>query len=150
MKRIRLHVCQSIRRRKQEHIPICIYIYIYIYIHAYAYLLCIYLCQSVRRRKHEKHKCSKETNNVETDDRNVLRPPRRRLTPQCVDMILSRGQSPYYDSGVQRVRLKHDLDFRGRTSHVPRGFPGNVESANLGRDNLSREIGPRRESDARF
>ena len=35
------------------------------------------------------------------------------------------------------------LNLKGWNSHVQRGFPGNVESTNLGGDNLSREIGRR-------
>ena len=36
---------------------------------------------------------------------------------------------------------KQNLNHTGWNSQVHRGFPGNVESANLSRDNLSREIG---------
>ena len=54
------------------------------------------------------------------------------------------AQSLYYFHGFQRVRLKHNLNtvrIKGLNSHVHREFPGNVESTNRGRDNLSREIG---------
>ena len=51
------------------------------------------------------------------------------------------GQSPYLDSGLQRVWLKQNLNFEGRNSQPHREFSGNVESTNLSRDNLSREIG---------
>ena len=51
------------------------------------------------------------------------------------------GQSPYYDSGFQRVWLKQNLNFKGWSSHVHRGFPGSFESSYLSKDNLSREIG---------
>ena len=45
------------------------------------------------------------------------------------------------DSGLQIVLLKHNIDYEGWNSHVHREFPGNYESANLGRDNISGEIG---------
>ena len=48
------------------------------------------------------------------------------------------GQSPWTDSGVQRVWLKHILDVKGWWYHARRRFPG---STNLSSDNLSREIG---------
>ena len=51
------------------------------------------------------------------------------------------GQSPYKDSGFQRVGLKQNLDFKGWNSFVHRGFPIHFDSTNLSRDNLSREIG---------
>ena len=51
------------------------------------------------------------------------------------------GQSPYYDSGLRRVWLKRSLNFKGLNSHARREVPGIVESTNLSRDNLSREIG---------
>ena len=55
----------------------------------------------------------------------------------------SHGQSPYYDSGFQRVSLEHDIDSKGWNSYVHRGFPRKSESSNLSRcrDNLSRETG---------
>ena len=51
------------------------------------------------------------------------------------------GQSPYWDSGIQGVLLKHHLNFKGWNSHVHREFSGKSESSNLSRDNVSREIG---------
>ena len=53
------------------------------------------------------------------------------------------GQSPYSDSGFQRVWLKHNLRLKAWNSHVHREFPGMLESSNLGRANRSREIGRR-------
>ena len=50
-------------------------------------------------------------------------------------------QSPYQDSGVRRVRLKHNLKSKGWNSRAHREFARNVESANLSRDILSRKIG---------
>ena len=43
--------------------------------------------------------------------------------------------------GFQRVRLKHNLMFRGWNSHAHREFQTKSESRNLSRDNLRREIG---------
>ena len=37
-------------------------------------------------------------------------------------------------------RLKHNLTFKGWNSHVHREFPGNYESTDLSRDNLSRKM----------
>ena len=45
--------------------------------------------------------------------------------------------------GLQRVLLKHNLRFKGWTSHVHRGLSGKFESSNVGRDSVSREIGRR-------
>ena len=44
------------------------------------------------------------------------------------------------DSGSQRVLLKHNIDIKGWNSHVHREFPGMLESSNLSRDDISREI----------
>ena len=52
------------------------------------------------------------------------------------------GRSPCYDSGFQQVWLKQNLNFEGSNSHVHREFPGNLESTNLRRDDMIREIGP--------
>ena len=52
------------------------------------------------------------------------------------DLLTRYGQSPYGDSGFQRVWLKQNLKFRAWNSHVHREFVGNVESTNLSRDNL--------------
>ena len=52
------------------------------------------------------------------------------------------GQSQHSDSGFRRVRLKQNLKFEGWNSHVHKELPGDVESTNLRRDNLSGEIGP--------
>ena len=57
------------------------------------------------------------------------------------------GQASYYDSGFQRVCLKHNLRFKGWNSQVHREFPGKFESAHLSRENLSREIGRMVDSD---
>ena len=51
------------------------------------------------------------------------------------------GQSPYEDSGLQRVSLRQNLDFEWWNSHVHREFLGKFESTHLSRDNLSRQIG---------
>ena len=51
------------------------------------------------------------------------------------------GQSPYQASEFQRVRPKHDPNFKGWNVHVHREFPRKLESTHLSRDNLSREIG---------
>ena len=48
---------------------------------------------------------------------------------------------PHWDSRFRGVSLKRNLDFEGWSSHVHRVFPWNLESTNLSRDNLSREIG---------
>ena len=45
------------------------------------------------------------------------------------------------DSGFQRVLIKLNLDFKGWSSQAHREFPGNVESTNVSRDDVSREIG---------
>ena len=37
----------------------------------------------------------------------------------------------------ERVRLKQSLDLKGWNSRIRREFPGNPESTNLSRDNLS-------------
>ena len=42
--------------------------------------------------------------------------------------------------GFRRVLLRKNLNLMGWNYHVHRGFPGMFESANLSRDNLSREI----------
>jgi hypothetical protein len=39
------------------------------------------------------------------------------------------------------IPLKQDLSFTGRTSHACRELPGKVESTDLGRGDLRREIG---------
>ena len=57
------------------------------------------------------------------------------------------GQSPYEDSGFQRVQRKQHLNFKGWNSHVPKEFPGCFESTNLSRDNLSRSLASRRGQD---
>ena len=41
----------------------------------------------------------------------------------------------------QGVWLQHNVDVKGRNSHVHRGFPGKLDSSNVSRDNVSREIG---------
>ena len=63
------------------------------------------------------------------------------LRPDRISLRETYGQSPYYDSGSRRVRLKQNLNFEGWHSNVQREFPGIVESTNLSRDNLSRETG---------
>ena len=55
--------------------------------------------------------------------------------------LMTCGQSPYYDSGFQKVWLEQNLDFKEWNSHVHRGFPGKFESSNPNRDNVSREMG---------
>ena len=47
------------------------------------------------------------------------------------------GQSPYGDSGFQRVWLKQNLNIKGWNSQVRREFPGGFASTNLSRDNLT-------------
>ena len=56
------------------------------------------------------------------------------MRPRC-------GQSPYQDSGFWRALLEQNLDFKGWNSHVHRGISGNLESANLSRDNHGKNIG---------
>ena len=51
------------------------------------------------------------------------------------------SQSPYLHYGFRRVLPKHNLNSKGWNSHVHGGFPGKLESSNLSRDNVSREIG---------
>ena len=49
--------------------------------------------------------------------------------------------SPYSHCGFSRVGLEHNLNLKGWTSHVHRGFHSKFESSNVSRDNVSREIG---------
>ena len=56
-------------------------------------------------------------------------------------LIAFYGQSPYYDSGFQRVRLKQDLNLKGWNSQAHREVPEKFESSYPSRDNLSRVIG---------
>ena len=49
------------------------------------------------------------------------------------------GQSLYEDSGFQMVWLKQNLDVKGCNSQAHREPPGNSESIDLSRENLSRE-----------
>ena len=70
-----------------------------------------------------------------------LRPLRRRAF--CVSAP-RHSQSTYKESRFQRVRLEQNLNLKGWNSQAHSRFPEQFESTNLGRDNLSREIGPRR------
>ena len=51
------------------------------------------------------------------------------------------AQSPYLHCGFHRVWLKHNLNFKGWNSQAHRQFPGEFESSNVSRGNVSREIG---------
>ena len=55
--------------------------------------------------------------------------------------FMSYCQSPYQDSGLQRVPLRQNLNLRGWNSRDHMGFPRNCEPTSPSRDNLSREIG---------
>ena len=63
--------------------------------------------------------------------------PRPRPPPEVAGEARNAcSQSPYEDSGSQRVGLKQNLNVEGWNSHVHREFPGIVESTNLSRDSL--------------
>ena len=47
---------------------------------------------------------------------------------------------PEGNPGFQRVLLKQNLDFKGWNSQAHGEFPGEFDSSNLSRDNISREI----------
>ena len=92
----------------------CIHTYIYIYIHIYTHVR-IYTCVSLLRS-------SSFLVGVKID-------------MDCVHRHVSGdyGQSPYKDSGFQRVWLKHHICFKAWNSQAHWEFHGNVEPRNLSR-----------------
>ena len=63
----------------------------------------------------------------------------RRSDSDYDDSIVQCGQSLYWDSWLQRARLKQNLNIKGWNSHVHRESPEKFESSDLSRETLSRE-----------
>ena len=104
------------------------YVYIYIYIHIHTYI----------------HTIDRHANRSRVEP--LGRPPEKvkgkesaARPGRCRSGTSANLRTKILD--VQRVWLKHNLNYEGWNSHVHGGLPRKFESSNISRDNLSGEIG---------